>query len=75
MIVVDCFGKRLFSIPCHKDINAKEAARLYIHYVYRIYGPLDTIISNHGPQFISAFWNEFTQILGIKLKLSTAYHP
>ena len=75
MIVVDHFGKRLFSIPCHKDINAKEAAWLYIYYIYRIYGLLDTIISNRGPQFILAFWNEFTQILGIKLKLFIAYHP
>jgi transposase InsO family protein len=32
-------------------------------------------VSDRGPQFISAFWNEFTSILGIKLKLSTAYHP
>ena len=48
MIVVDRFGKRLFLIPCYKDIDAKEAARLYIHYVYRIYGLPDTIISDHG---------------------------
>ena len=48
IIVVDHFGKRLFSIPYHKDINAKEAARLYIHYVYRIYGPPDIIIFNCG---------------------------
>jgi hypothetical protein len=75
MILVDRFGKRPFSIPCHKNIDAKEAARLYIHYVYRIYGPPDTIVSDRGPQFISAFWNEFTRILGIRLKLSTAYHP
>ena len=55
IIIVDRFSKRLFLIPCYKNINAKEAARLFIHYVYQIYGPLDTIISNRGPQFISAF--------------------
>jgi len=75
IIVVDCFGKHPFLIPYYKDINAKEAAWLYIHYVYRIYGPPNIIIFNRGPQFILAFWNEFTWILGIKLKLSTAYHP
>ena len=48
MIVVDRFGKHLFLIPCYKDIDAKEAAQLYIHYIYCIYGPLDTIISNHS---------------------------
>ena len=75
IILVNRFGKRLFLIPYYKNINAKEAARLYIHYVYRIYGPPDTIVSDRGPQFISAFWKEFTRILGIKLKLFIAYYP
>ena len=60
MIIVDRFGKCPFSILCHKDIDTKEAAWLYIHYVYRIYGPPDIIVSDRGLQFISAFWNEFT---------------
>jgi transposase InsO family protein len=75
MVVVDRLGKRTISIPCSKTINAKETARLFIHYIYRIYGPPDTIVSDCGPQFVSVFWKEFTRILGIKLKLSTAYHP
>ena len=75
LVIVDRFGKRTFSIPCFKTINAKETARLFVRDVYRIYGPPDTIVSDRGPQFVSAFWKEFTGILGIKLKLSTAYHP
>ena len=75
MILVDHFGKRPISIPCYKTTTAKEAAWLYIQYPYQIYGPPDTIVSDRRPQFISAFWDEFTCILGIKLKLSTAYHP
>ena len=55
IILVNRFGKRPFSIPCYKNIDAKEAAQLYIHYVYRIYGPLDTIVSDYRPQFILAF--------------------
>jgi hypothetical protein len=60
MILVNCFSKCLFLIPYYKNIDAKEAAQLYIYYVYQIYGPLDTIISDYGPQFILAFWKEFT---------------
>jgi transposase InsO family protein len=74
-VLVDRFGKGIFSIPCRETITAKESAQLYIQNVYRIYGPLVTIVSDRGPQFISAFWDEFTCILGIKLKLSTAYQP
>ena len=32
------------------------------------------IVSDRDPQFISAFWDEFCRILGVELKLSTAYH-
>ena len=74
IILVDCFSKHPFSIPYYKNINAKEAAQLYIHYIYQIYRLPDIIVSNYKPQFISAFWNEFTQILGIRLKLSIIYH-
>ena len=49
IILVNRFSKRLFLIPYYKNINAKEAAQLYIYYVYRIYGPPDTIISDYGP--------------------------
>jgi transposase InsO family protein len=71
---VDRFEKRTISILCQKTTDAKEIARLYIQYIYRTYRPPQTIVSDRGLQFISAFWKKFTSILGIKLKLSTAYH-
>lgn len=74
-VIVDRLGKRAISIPCHKNITAREAARLFIQWPYRIYGPPDSIVSDRGPQFISEFWDEFCTALDIKLKLSTADHP
>jgi Reverse transcriptase (RNA-dependent DNA polymerase)/RNase H-like domain found in reverse transcriptase/Integrase zinc binding domain/Integrase core domain/Chromo (CHRromatin Organisation MOdifier) domain/Retroviral aspartyl protease len=74
-VVVDRLSKRSYSIPCYKTTTAKDMARLFIIYVWRTHGPPDTIVSDRGPQFISAFWHEFCRILGIKLKLSTADHP
>ena len=73
-VVIDRLGKRAYSIPCQKTAIAKDMARLYITYVWRTHGPPNSIVSNRGPQFISEFWNEFYQILGIKLKLSIAFH-
>jgi hypothetical protein len=49
IILVNRFSKRPFLIPYYKNINAKEAAWLYIYYIYRIYGLLDTIILDRGP--------------------------
>ena len=44
-------------------------------FIYRYFRPLASIISDRGPQFVFKFWEEFCYILGIKLKLSTAFHP
>ena len=46
IVIVNCFSKRLFLIPYYKNINAKEAAQLFIHYIYQIYRPPDTIVSD-----------------------------
>ena len=55
IVLVNRFGKRPFLIPYYKNINTKEVAWLYIYYIYRIYGLLDTIILDYRPQFILAF--------------------
>ena len=47
IILVNYFSKRLFLIPYYKNINTKEAARLYIYYVYYIYRLLNIIILDH----------------------------
>ena len=74
-VFVDRLGKRPVSVPCNKAIDARAMAQLYLVHVHKYYGPPTTIVSDRGPQFISAFWDEFCRLLGTKLKLSTAYHP
>jgi transposase InsO family protein len=74
-VVVDRLSKQSISIPCYKTTTAKDMARLYVSYVYRYRGAPETIVSDRGPQFISQFWGEFCRILGIQMKLSTAFHP
>ncbi|KAI3220470.1 hypothetical protein DTO012A9_10171 [Penicillium roqueforti] len=74
-VIVDRLSKRPISIPCYKDTNAKQMARLFMDNVIRITGIPETIVSDRGGQFISEFWTEFCRILGIKRKLSTVYHP
>ena len=63
------------SIPCHKNIDAKETARIFLTHIYRQKGAPVTIVSDRGSQFISDFWDEFCSLIRTKLKLSTAAHP
>ena len=74
-VFVDRLGKRPVSIPCNKSVDARALAQLYLIYIHKYYGPATTIVSDRGPQFVSAFWEEFCRLLGTKLKLSTTYHP
>jgi transposase InsO family protein len=73
-VTIDRLSKQSVSVPCYKTITAEQMAQLYIDRVYRYYGAPDSIISDRGPQFVSAFWKAFCLILGTQRKLATAAH-
>jgi hypothetical protein len=74
LVFVDRLSKKAVSIPCHKEVTARELADLFTQHIYRHYGAPESIVSDRGPQFVSEFWGHFCHILGVKLKLSTAHH-
>jgi transposase InsO family protein len=74
LVVIDRLLKESVFIPCYKTTIAKKMASLFIYYIWRYFGPPDSIISDRGPQFISDFWAEFCRLLKIQLKLLTAYY-
>jgi hypothetical protein len=43
--------------------------------VFSNHGVPDTIITDRDSKFTSAFWKEFMGLLGIKVNMSTAFHP
>ena len=67
--------KGVMLCPCHKTIDATGTAELLIQNIYQRFGLPDKGISNKGPQFASKFFKEMGHLLGIKLAMSTAYHP
>ncbi len=75
MIMVDKLTKRVFLAPTTNSVTAEDAATLFYSHVIRIQGIPAVIISDRGTQFTSIFWKSMVAQLGIKHKLSTAYHP
>ena len=75
LVVVDRLTKMAHFIPCNKTITGEETAKLFLENIYRIHGLPNDIVSDRGSQFISNFWRGLFQILGVKINLSTAYHP
>ncbi|THH18637.1 hypothetical protein EUX98_g8923 [Antrodiella citrinella] len=75
-IVVDHNAtKGMVILPCTKEIDALGTAQLYHTGPYRRFGLPDSMISDRGPQFASRVMQELVKLLGVKSKLSTAYHP
>lgn len=56
-------------------MTKEETARLFYQHVWKHHGLPSTIVSDRGTQFVTHFWDELCQRLGIKSVLSTAYHP
>jgi transposase InsO family protein len=75
MCVVDSLTKRAHFIPTHTTINAEGTAPLFLKEVWKHHGTPQAVVSDRGPQFITAFTHELYKLLGIKLATSTAYHP
>lgn len=43
--------------------------------IVRLHGFLCSIISDRDPVFTSTFWSELFKLVGVKLQLSSAFHP
>jgi len=54
---------------------AEGLARLFRNHVWKLYGLPKSIISDRGAQFVVNLIKELNQILGIEMKLSTAFYP
>ena len=67
--------KGVILIPCSKTIDAARVAKLFPHHVFKWFSLHDSLISNRGPQFASAFARELAQLLHYNVKLSITYHP
>jgi len=55
LIIVDRLTKMAIYLPCQKDINSPELARLFFEHVICKRGVPDNIVTNHGTLFTSRF--------------------
>ena len=75
LVVVDQFSKEVVFLPCTKEETTYSTAGLFRDHVWCQLGLPSTVISNHGSVFASNFLGELYKLLGIKRKMSTAFHP
>ena len=65
MTVMDSVSKRVYFIPIHTMVTVEGAARLFLHYIWKLHGLLKCIVLDCGPQFVASFTKELYRLLGI----------
>lgn len=75
LVVVDMLSKFAHFLTLTHPFTAKGVAEKFVEGVVKLHGLPRSIISDRDPVFISRFWQEFFQMSGTKLKLSSSYHP
>jgi len=75
LVVCDRFLKISHFIVMTEIIIVEELARLFRDNIWKLHGLLKSVISNRGPQFAARLMKELNEMLGIEMKLSTAFYP
>jgi len=64
----------VYFIPTTEKTSAEGLVRLFRDNVWKLHGLPESIILDRRPQFVAGLMKELNRMLGIKSKLSTAFH-
>jgi hypothetical protein len=68
-------GSDIWIIPTRIDITAEDLALLFFNHWYCENGLPKDIVLDRDKLFLSKFWTALHKLTGVKLKLSSSYHP
>jgi len=74
LVVCDRFSKMSHFVVTTEKMMVEGLARLFRDNVWKLHGLPESVILDRGPQFAAGLTRELNKMLGIKTKLSTAYH-
>ncbi|THH08959.1 hypothetical protein EW146_g8824 [Bondarzewia mesenterica] len=68
-------GMHIRLVPTNTDITAERFAALFFEHWFCHNGLPDDIVSDREKLFTSSFWTTFNRLCGVRLKISSSYHP
>jgi len=75
LVVIDRLTKMSHFTPCSKDLDVRHFTNPFMKEIVRLHRLPHDISTDRGTLFTSELWKETTGKLGIKQRLSTAFHP
>ena len=74
LVICDRLSKMTYFVATTEETSAEGLARLFRDNVWKLYRSLKSVISDRGPQFAVELTKELNRMLGIEMRLSTAFH-
>jgi len=75
-VVIDRFTKMAHFLPLGKEgKTAADLAVIFAREIWRSHSLPTDIVSDRDSRFTSETWREFLRLLGIRPRMSTAFHP
>ena len=75
LVVCDRLSKMTHFIATMEEMTAEGLERLFRDNIWKLHGLPESIVSDRGPQFVAELTKKLNGMLGIKMKLLTAFHP
>ena len=75
LVVMDRATRMVHLIPTWKDADAVDTAHQFLDNIIRLRGIPRSIISDRDWRLTSDFWRHLCDILNIRLRPSSSYHP
>ncbi|KAK1628363.1 hypothetical protein QYE76_002678 [Lolium multiflorum] len=75
LTVVDRFSKYAHFIALGHPYTAASVARAFFDGIVRLHGFPSSIVSDRDPVFTGHVWRDLFGLAGVKLRMSTAFHP
>jgi len=75
LVVCDRLSKMTHFVATMEGTSTEGLARLFRNNVWKLHGLPESVVSDRGPQFAAELMKELNRMLGIRTKLSTAFHP
>ena len=74
LVVCDRLSKMMHFVAIMEGTSVEGLARLLWDNIWKLYGLLESVVSDRGPQFVVKLIKELNRMLGIKTKLLIVFH-
>lgn len=74
-VIIDLLTGTVHLVPSRITYTTRNIAELVFAEVYKHHGMPKAIVSDRDVLFTSQFWTHLHRLLGVELRMSSAYHP